>query len=191
MSTYNLGVVAPVPKGDYDSTADYKVLNIVKHGGSVYMAKQDVEAGTFEPSVTSGWESYWMLLFNEPHPVGSIYETTTLTTATAVGQALGGTWEVFGAGEVLVGVDSTQTEFNAIGIHGGTKTVTLTVNQIPAHTHGYLASSTAGQGSSSGNGVVDTSVNSGNLDYTERAGNNEAHNNLPPYTTVYRYRRIA
>lgn len=39
-------------------------------------------------------------------------------------------------GKVIVGVDAAQTEFNARGVTGGAKTVTLSVTEMPAHAHG-------------------------------------------------------
>lgn len=38
-------------------------------------------------------------------------------------------------GRVPVGYDPSQTEFDALGETGGEKSVTLTANQIPSHTH--------------------------------------------------------
>jgi microcystin-dependent protein len=40
-----------------------------------------------------------------------------------------------GAGNIFVGKDSTQTEFDTLGETGGAKTVTLAATQIPAHGH--------------------------------------------------------
>jgi microcystin-dependent protein len=40
-----------------------------------------------------------------------------------------------GAGNVFVGKDAAQTEFDTLGEIGGAKTVTLAATQIPAHTH--------------------------------------------------------
>ena len=85
-------------------------------------------------------------LLNQMYPVGSVYISATLSTADQVKNALGGTWEVYGKGQTLVGVDTSQTEFNTIGKTGGAKSVsytpggtvgntTLTTDQIPSHTH--------------------------------------------------------
>ena len=56
------------------------------------------------------------------HPIGCIYESTDSTSPETL---FGGTWAAFGAGRVLVGIDSTQTEFDTIGKTGGEKTHTL------------------------------------------------------------------
>ena len=55
------------------------------------------------------------------YPVGSIYTSTTLSTPSSVHDALGGTWETYGSGRVLVGLDATQTEFDTLGETGGSK----------------------------------------------------------------------
>ena len=67
------------------------------------------------------------------HPVGSIEVNVSGDNP---GIYLGGTWESFGTGKTLVGIDTSQTEFNTIEKTGGEKTHTLTTNEIPAHTHG-------------------------------------------------------
>lgn len=69
------------------------------------------------------------------YPVGTIYESTSLTTVTAVQNKFGGTWEVFGAGRVLVGVDTADTDFNTVNATGGEKVHTLTIDETPKHTH--------------------------------------------------------
>jgi hypothetical protein len=55
-----LGIVAPVPKGEWTPLANYQKLNIVRRNGASYMA---TAANTdIQPGVDPGWESYWMLL---------------------------------------------------------------------------------------------------------------------------------
>ena len=82
------------------------------------------------------------------YPIGSIYISATLSTVEQVKTALGGTWEVYGKGQTLVGIDTSQTEFNTIGKTGGAKSVSytpggtigstgLTISQIPSHSHTY------------------------------------------------------
>ena len=67
------------------------------------------------------------------HPIGSIEVNVSGTNP---GTYLGGTWEVFGSGRTLVGIDSNDSDFDTVEETGGEKTHTLTTNEIPAHTHG-------------------------------------------------------
>ncbi len=83
---------------------------------------------------------------NKTYPVGSIFETTTYSSAQEVSNALGGTWEVYGSGKTLVGVDHNDSDFNAVNKTGGGKNTTLTVANLPSHTHSIPAlSGTAAQ----------------------------------------------
>ena len=68
------------------------------------------------------------------YPVGSIYINAGV--ATNPGTLLGfGTWTAFGTGRTIVGVDSSDTDFDAVRETGGSKTHTLTIAELPAHTH--------------------------------------------------------
>ena len=73
------------------------------------------------------------------YPIGSIYETTNYSTAEQVNEALGGTWERYGNGKTLVGVDSTDESFNTVNKTGGTSTTTLVTANLPSHTHSIPA----------------------------------------------------
>ena len=63
-------------------------------------------------------------------PIGSIYISVVNTNPS---QWFGGVWESFGSGRVLVGVDTSQTEFNTVLKTGGEKTHKLTINEMPKH----------------------------------------------------------
>ena len=77
------------------------------------------------------------------YPVGSIYISYNSTNPSSL---FGGTWETFGKGQTIVGIDSSSTEFKTLGQTGGAKNIsytpsgtvgstTLTTDQIPSHTH--------------------------------------------------------
>ena len=129
------------------------------------------------------------------YPVGTIYETTSsdLDTVAKMNAHFGGTWEVYGAGRVLV-AKSTDTEFNTIGKTGGEKTHTLTIAEMPSHNHNAGDLDDAIGTRSWGSGVDRFSI--GNVTgypiggMVSRGGGG-SHNNLQPYITVYRYRRIS
>lgn len=80
-------------------------------------------------------------LLNAIYPVGTIYTTIV---ATNPGSVFGGTWVEFGAGRVLVGRSSGETEFDTVEETGGAKTVTLSSAQMPNHTHTQDAHSHTG-----------------------------------------------
>jgi hypothetical protein len=124
-------------------------------------------------------------VINLVYPVGSIYISTVPTNP---GTLFGvGTWVAFGAGRTLVGLDAGQTEFDTVEETGGEKTHTLTVAEMPVHSHAEWGNvSNAGQ---AGTGV---GPNTGAKNQpTENAGGGGAHNNLQPYIVVYMWKRTA
>ena len=68
-------------------------------------------------------------IINKIYPVGSIYISYNSTNP---GTLFGGTWENYGNGRVLKGINS-----GTAGTTGGSETVTLSMTNIPAHTHTY------------------------------------------------------
>ena len=85
-------------------------------------------------------------------------------------------------GKVPIGYNFADSDFYPCGKTGGTKTVTLTENQIPSHRH----TGTSGDwGTSSGQyGVLSNYAGVGNAVYTGYTGGGQAHNNLQPYLVV-------
>jgi len=126
---------------------------------------------------------------SEAFPVGSVFIAVVSTNP---GTLLGyGTWSAFGAGRMLVGLDSGQTEFDVVEETGGTKTHTLLESEIPAHVHAENAPTSASGGAL--RLAVDTNASgsvAAGLD-TASAGGGAAHNNLPPYIVVYMWKRTA
>jgi microcystin-dependent protein len=86
-------------------------------------------------------------------------------------------------GRVLVGYDSSQTEFDAIGEAGGAKTHTLSAAEMPAHTHTAAAGATHGTAFVGNNQFAVTDLNEGTRT-TNSAGSGGAHNNLQPYLVI-------
>jgi hypothetical protein len=119
------------------------------------------------------------------YPVGCIY---TSVTSTNPGSLFGGSWVAFGAGRVLVGIDGSQSEFDSVNETGGAKTHTLSVSEIPAHTHTYEWENSGGSGYSPGAANGDSSLYSKTSGAT---GGGAAHNNLQPYIVVYMFRRTS
>jgi len=122
------------------------------------------------------------------YPIGSIYINAGV--ATNPGTLLGfGTWSAFGTGRTIVGVDSSDTDFDAVRETGGAKTHTLTVSEIPSHTHPIQVFNESG--SPDGDVGGDSSSSSLGTTNTQATGGGSAHNNLQPYITAYMWRRTA
>ena len=127
--------------------------------------------------------------FDQIYPVGSVYISVSSINPSSL---FGGTWESFGIGRTLVGVDTSQTEFNTVQKTGGEKKHTLTTGELPNHAHIMALRYIYCQAGNSDFWAVPYVPESsmGNA-YTKSAGGNESHNNLQPYITVYMWKRTA
>ena len=103
------------------------------------------------------------------YPVGSIYISAEDDTIEKVQNRFGGTWERYAEGTALVST-GTYTDSNgninsyAKNSQGGSNNVTLTTNNLPAHTHSVIAKGTV---SSTFTGTaVNTGVQSANHTHT-------------------------
>lgn len=128
------------------------------------------------------------------HPIGSIEVNVSGDNP---GTYLGGTWESFGAGRVLMGVgtgtdvNNTSQTFSSAEATGGEYTHKLTTQEMPKHKHFNGYKFRDGSGSSWGYRVT-SGAKEGNTDGTSdgETGGGQAHNNLQPYITVYFWKRI-
>jgi hypothetical protein len=119
------------------------------------------------------------------YPVGSIYINST--TSTNPSSLLGfGTWTAFGSGRVMVGYNSSDSDYNPLEKTGGYKTHTLSVSEMPAHTHTYSALSGSGSGADNGSGQGSLTTKT-----TSSTGGGSPHNNLQPYIIVRMWKRTA
>lgn len=115
-------------------------------------------------------------------------------TDTDYSNYLGFTWERELVGMTAVGLDTTQTEFNSVGKIGGEKTHTLTVSEMPNHTHTLYYYGTEGTYNPPYTAKVENST-IGEVTYgtnvpTTYSGDNQPHNNLQPYQVVAYWERI-
>ena len=181
---------------DYQTNYRFKLEAIDKLSNG--NREMDVTAGIPNFSFGENWFQHHTKLYDSSaneilsakkmFPVGSIFITVTNTNPQTF---LGGTWTAFGQGRTLVGVDTSQSEFNTVLKTGGEKTHKLTVDEMPSHDH-KRPNSILYNGNSSwwmgGTGGTTIEVND---TPTTSAGGNQGHNNLQPYITVYFWRRTA
>lgn len=132
--------------------------------------------------------------FNLIYPVGSIYMSVNPTNPSELFPLTA--WAEWGKGRVPVGVDTSQTEFNKAEKTGGSKSVTLTTDQIPSHTHKVPKPEWYGTTSEPDTGFGLLRTKNPNKDGSDgfvsaSAGGGKAHNNLQPYITCYMWVRTA
>ena len=119
------------------------------------------------------------------YPVGSIYISVNATNPS---KWFGGTWQSFGSGRTLVGVDTSQTEFNTVQKTGGSKYLQEHEHSKTTGLYKYEYSyGIDGQVYKGTQKLQDITVWSGKVSgvTTGNAGN------LQPYITVYMWRRTA
>lgn len=179
---------------DYTNEELYQMINDLKN---------DIK--TLSSQITNNTTSGSMFL--KVYPVGSIYISTSSENP---GNIYGGTWEEYGKGRTLVGVDSNDSDFSTVEKLGGEKTHTLTIDEMPSHNHvermfldqsGYSSVKPAGYAyyiysTQSSNVITWANTQLSNINYwrigdTEDKGGSQAHNNLQPYITTYMWKRTA
>lgn len=146
------------------------------------------------------------------YPIGSVYISANNANPNAI---IGGTWEEFATGRTLIGYNPDDDDLKAIGMTGGEKTHTLTVEEMPLHNH---SASTGGAGrhkhtvgyrkrqDAYGKGTMDamhwnmgtaSTIETSEVENhshkvtVESTGSGIAHNNMMPYITVRMWKRTA
>ena len=126
------------------------------------------------------------------YPVGSFYMSEVSTDPSEI---LGiGVWQRV-KGKFLLGVDEGDSDISKYGLTGGEKTHTLTVEEIPSHTHAISRYNPSGTGFDATQTKLAAAPNNGSGVpggvNTNPAGGGQAHNNMPPYYTAFIWRRTA
>lgn len=152
-------------------------------------------------SATSGGsieleETLITTLINLIYPIGSIYISVNSTNPSLI---FGGTWEAFGTGRTLIGVDASDTSFNTVEKTGGSKT----------HTHGltnayssFMSSGTTAKWNEVNTGISQTTNYYGTFSSKSTAsntttwgsklfGSTDSASSLQPYITTYMWKRTA
>lgn len=145
-------------------------------------------------TLTNEIKNYIQTYFLDLHyPVGSIYLSVNSTSPATL---FGGTWEQI-QDRFLLAAGSTYIA----GSTGGEAEHTLTVDEMPSHSHTFVRqqwySADTVENSSSGSiyswksGTGGTTSASYTGTGTKESGDSQPHNNMPPYLTVYMWRRAA
>lgn len=124
------------------------------------------------------------------YPIGSIYMSMNNTSPSDL---FGGTWEQLKDTFLLASGDVYPSDGDVSTAQHGESNHTLTVDEMPKHKHDLSYRTGVIQTGSSGTYYFDVGT-SGNW-YTnspsfKESGGNNAHNNMPPYMSVYMWKRI-
>ena len=125
------------------------------------------------------------LSLSDIYPIGSIYLSVNSTSPATL---FGGTWEQIKDMFLLAAGDTYSA-----GLTGGEATHTLTVDEMPTHSHNLPVDKNYG-------GVAPTEYDRINLTSgivynggyaSNNTGASQPHNNMPPYLTVYMWKRVS
>jgi len=179
----------------------YHLFTDWKTEWTICTASTEYSSQTVAPTTTAG-SSDGYLITSDPYPVGAIYKSTSDTSPASL---FGGTWERIKDRFLLAAGDTY-----AAGSTGGstkhkhsTGGHTLTTSEIPSHNH-KVTNSTTSYASGSQSGWRCLSWSGTSHDYwddvwSESTGGGGSHshgdtgetNHMPPYLTVYVWKRTA
>lgn len=139
----------------------------------------------------SGWvysRALSSLILEAVYPVGSIYMSVNSTSPATL---FGGTWQAI-KGKFLLG----QSNAHKAGTTGGEENHTLTVDEMPKHTHSMYSGNSGGPETwepDGGSYLVDSVTQDKHTWWASLgmnyAGGGAEHNNMPPYLAVYIWKR--
>lgn len=192
-STYGGGVFV-TSSGKFIMQTNSEIANNeALYGGGGVFTTADIEllGGTVKNNISGGDGGGMQIGGIARYPIGFVWQSTN---ATNPAQLFGyGTWAPFAEGRVLIGENINNTVGGGtVPRTGGAKTHTLTVSEMPRHTHngqGYWTKAGSGKEARS-RGVISTDPQDASSALLP-AGGGQAHNNLPPYTVVYMFIRTA
>jgi hypothetical protein len=195
----------------YYRRVDYKVGTRVTGSNSVvYVAIVANGPGTTIVNPVGGTAGYWITEQAERYALDNPVGTIRMTNYTPHGFPAG-TWVQAMIGRFPVGVDASDPLWNVAGDTGGAKIhqhakgtlastgTTLTIGQIPSHTHNVPVEVTPGELDGEFNIFQPISTGGGNV-ATESAGGGSPHShgvsgstatqdNIPPYEAAFYWRR--
>ena len=129
----------------------------------------------------------WTSLKDLIYPVGSIFMKASNTDNP--GNIIGDTWAQI-QGKFLLGASSSYK----IGSTGGAATHTLTVKEMPSHSHSiyhYITANNVTGGENVRTNGVSKDTKWTWKDIISSTGGGQAHNNMPPYQVVAMWKRTA
>ena len=117
-------------------------------------------------------------------PVGCLYMSFESTSPATL---FGGSWTQL-KDRFLLAVGDT---YKSAGLTGGEATHTLTIDEMPSHRHQQYVAAGSGPEATRSDYKEDGTFSRYPQCFTGSEGGGGSHNNMPPYITVYVWRRIS
>ena len=184
--------ISNIDTGLFNAFAKIKELEEKINSGN--LGNGDSGTGSGNGSTITNIDEIKITILKNVYPIGSIYSSFDSTLPKDLFGF--GSWEqikgrfLIGTGTPIANTDgSSPGNYNyAVGDMGGEATHKLTIAEMPSHTHNLIRKiGTAADGSDRATANGDGTNLSGVIGYT---GGNGAHNNMPPYITVYMWQRV-
>lgn len=207
LDTDRCGIVV-TPVGDFDTAPYFAQLQAAI---SQHQTDAEAQIAALQAAIEAveGNSAWMMKALYDPenkgaelmrHPIGYIFDWAPvegqdidLSTPEKVAQHFGyGTWK-----EITGVFTFGRKDGYEVGSTGGEEKTTLTVPELPSHTHKVVAGSQqyytqyVGTGSGSYQISEDRSPQGKEPLAAAATGGGQPHNNMPPYLTVYKWQRIA
>lgn len=144
--------------------------------------KQSVGVNCF-PKNDGSFEVNGKTIFDMVYPVGAIYISVNSANPSVL---FGGTWEQI-QDRFLLGAGSTYSA----GSTGGEATHTLTIDEMPRHNHEIDNLNASGNSTPYMTVQAQDKKGYGGNVQTMFAGGGQPHNNMPPYLSVYIWKRVS
>ena len=196
-----------------DTKANWAAVNPVLGIGEMGIEKDGMLRNIKIGDGLTPWNSLVYVFKSCPYEIGDILVTMNATDPAV--RWPGTTWEVFAPGRVLIGAGTGKDSRNEsktfkVGDTGGEYNHQLTTGEMPKHQHYFghpmLQWSTADNRNDYGQNTAPATPTSGTLGasggyYSDRlkdeyqknaaTGNDEKHNIIQPFYTVFYYRRLS
>lgn len=166
--------------------------------GQIKITGGSPAAGKVLTSDGAGLATWQAPASGQAFPVGSVFLSIVSTNpATLLGY---GTWVQISQGRALVGQNPSDADWDTPEETRGEKTHTLTISEMPSHTHiqdphthtPYINHGNSGTTRIRGGGPDDMSYNGSMSNTTatnQYTGGNQPHNNIQPSFVIYVWKR--
>lgn len=154
----NAGRLATEPGAYWFHAVNEEIRNVIAGGG---LTPSNAELNQLFLAIKAMIKAESQSIVNMSHPVGSLL---LMTTSEDPSELLGGQWERYAQGRMLVSAQDSGTY--AAGNTGGSETCTLSTDNLPSHSHDASMGSAGGHTHDRGSQNITGEFRASTYDYT-------------------------